>query len=421
MHHRLRAGLRAGGLAMALLLAAALPAAAAQPSQHAGGGHPARPAGCAPADIALRCAAVATPAFDPAGRLWLTWAAGGHVLVARSEDGGATFTAPVAVTPAPVPVDDNGENRPKLAAPGDGRVYITYTVKGKAPFSGDVRFSRSLDDGRSFSPPRSVSDEPAVTSLRFDALTVAPSGRLYVAWIDKRDGAAAKRAGRPYVGAAIYLAWSDDDGATFSANRVVQAHSCECCRLGLAVDADSLPVLVWRAVFGRNIRDHAVAKVDPATGLRGVTRLSVDDWAIDACPHHGPGLAIGAPGIWHATWYTEGAARQGAFYGRSEDGGATFSAPMALGDPQDAPTHPLVATLGSSQVFLAWKAFTGTQSAIHGMTSADGGRSWSAPALLAVTGDASDHPLLVSDGRRVYLSWLTASEGYRLLPLGERP
>jgi hypothetical protein len=29
-----------------------------------------------------------------------------------------------------------------------------------------------------------------------------------------------------------------------------------------------------------------------------------------------------------------------------------------------------------------------------------------------------DHPLLVSDGKRAFLSWLTAAEGYRLLPLG---
>jgi two-component system, OmpR family, response regulator len=33
------------------------------------------------------------------------------------------------------------------------------------------------------------------------------------------------------------------------------------------------------------------------------------------------------------------------------------------------------------------------------------------------TADASDHPLLVGNGRSVFLSWLTRREGYRLLPL----
>ena len=30
---------------------------------------------------------------------------------------------------------------------------------------------------------------------------------------------------------------------------------------------------------------------------------------------------------------------------------------------------------------------------------------------------ASDHPLLISDGKRTYLSWMTKADGYRFLPL----
>jgi hypothetical protein len=51
------------------------------------------------------------------------------------------------------------------------------------------------------------------------------------------------------------------------------------------------------------------------------------------------------------------------------------------------------------------------------MVSADGGVNWGAAETVAATADASDHPLLVSDGRGVFLSWLTKKEGYRLLPL----
>jgi hypothetical protein len=51
------------------------------------------------------------------------------------------------------------------------------------------------------------------------------------------------------------------------------------------------------------------------------------------------------------------------------------------------------------------------------MISGDDGVTWTTPQTIASTADASDHPLLVSDGRHVYLSWLTAKEGYRLLPL----
>ena len=52
---------------------------------------------------------------------------------------------------------------------------------------------------------------------RFDALAVSPSGRIYVAWVDKRDLIAAKKTQKLYDGAAIYYAVSDDSGASFSA------------------------------------------------------------------------------------------------------------------------------------------------------------------------------------------------------------
>ncbi len=53
------------------------------------------------------------------------------------------------------------------------------------------------------------------------------------------------------------------------------------------------------------------------------------------------------------------------------------------------------------------------------MTSRDDGKSWSKPVAIATTSDTSDHPLLVSDGQKTYLSWMTKADGYRLLPIGD--
>ena len=55
-----------------------LPAAAAAQMTHSHGGRQA----CD--EPALRCATKVTPAFAPDGALWLAWAAGGKVSVARS-------------------------------------------------------------------------------------------------------------------------------------------------------------------------------------------------------------------------------------------------------------------------------------------------------------------------------------------------
>jgi len=55
------------------------------------------------------------------------------------------------------------------------------------------------------------------------------------------------------------------------------------------------------------------------------------------------------------------------------------------------------------------------------MRSADAGGAWTAPKIVARTSDASDHPQLVTNGRRVFLSWMTRADGYQFVPLEDFP
>lgn len=365
--------------------------------------------------VALSCAAAATPAFGPDGTLWLAWSAGGQVWVARSGDRGHSFSAPVPVSGAPATIDDNGEARPKLAVTKD-RIAVVYALRRDKAYNGKVMLATSTD-GRSFAPPRPVTADG--TSQRFEALAFTPSGELVIGWTDKRGQAAAKKAGTPYAGAALAIAWSHDGGATLADARIVQDHACECCRLGL-VAGEGRAVVMWRQVFAGGIRDHAIATLTRDGAAGPPRRVSVDDWKIDACPHHGPSLALGPGGSLHAAWFTEGRARQGLFLARSTDDGATFSPPRPMGNAERQPSHPQVLAAGG-QVWAVWKEFDGARTTIAGMVSGDDGATWSAPRGLAATSDASDHPQLVGDGSHVYLSWLTRADGYRLMALEVAP
>ena len=152
------------------------------------------------------------------------------------------------------------------------------------------------------------------------------------------------------------------------------------------------------------------------TGIEGpVQRVSTDAWAIEACPHHGPGLAIAADGAWHVAWWSGGGARRGLFHAFSRDDGRHFSSPQALGEARHQPGHGrLLAT--ASGLLLAWREFDGETTRIRLQRSADG-LAWSDAEELAATRHAADRPVLLQDGRRAYLSWQTADEGWRLIPL----
>jgi hypothetical protein len=391
---------------IALLTLAVSPPARGAPAAEAASGH-------TPSGPQAASSSVPTAAFAPDGTLWVTWVDGGHVSVGSSTDRGRTFSAAVGISPDAESIDANGEARPKIAVGPKGDVYVSYTRKGEKPFTGDIRFSRRLPDGR-FSPPVTVNDDGLAVGHRFDTLAVSPDGVVHVVWIDKRDVERAKESGRPYSGAALYHATSTDGGRTFSPNRKIKDEVCECCRIALAWDA-ARPVLFWRDILDGRIRDHAFARPDGAEAPVA-RRATEDGWEIAGCPHHGPALAIGGEGAWHLAWFTgEGKSGQGIFYRRSINAGRDFSEPMRLGTARAG--RPAVAAAGSA-VWLAWKETSGDGATlVRAASSADGGASWSEAREVARTSDSSDHPLLITRGREAFLSWFTRAEGYRLLPI----
>ncbi len=392
--------------ALALLLAAALASGCAAAHRHADGKDTDRNAMWQKS--LARAPLAATAAFDARGRLWLANVDSGHVRVRHSDDRGQTFSAPVRVNPEPERIAADGENRPKLGFGKHGEVYVSWTQSLDVPFAGHVRFAHSRDGGKTFSAPITVNDDRAPISHRFDSLIADGAGHVHLVWLDKR---AKDAAGGAYAGIALYHAVSTDGGKSFSANRKLADHTCECCRIALVLDTDGVPAALWRHVFDKDTRDHALLRLD---GVSTLMRASHDDWRVDGCPHHGPALSIGPDGIYHLAWFTGAPGRARLYYRRSPDRGRSFGAPMRFGNPEAQPGRPQVLSLGS-RVVLAWKEFDGKSSLVRAMASRDGGATWSAPEILARTAGASDHPQLLHDREHVFLGWQTVNEGFRLI------
>ena len=366
----------------------------------------------------LRCASKVTPAFASDGTLWLAWQAGGQVSVASSKDGGQTLSTPVAVTKERLNLDWGPDARPKIVVDREGRIAVAFSIFRDKAFNGQVLYSRSFDGGKEFAEPKPITGSNE--SQRFEAMALDQDGSLFVAWLDKRNRVPAKEEGRKYEGAALFFASSKDGGETYSEARMARDNTCECCRLGIAFAGPGRPAVVFRNIFEGSIRDHAVMTfTDPSTPGE-IRRVSVDDWQISACPHQGPSLSISAAGTYHVTWYTNGKVRKGLFYARSKDAGVTFSDPVQVGRADRSPSRPYVIA-GPHELAMVWKEFDGEKTAVNLMTSQDDGVNWSAPKAIASTSDTSDHPLLVTDGRRTYLSWMTKADGYRFQPIENEP
>ena len=356
-----------------------------------------------------------TVAVDNAGVLWRARVEQGQILLARSGSDQHSFANEFTVNLEPEAVAANGENRPKLAFGSGGEIYVSWTRLGKAPFSGDIRFSRSVDGGKHFSRPVTINSHVEVTSHRFDSMMVDGNNRVWLFWLDKRDMLLAKKKGQQYTGAAVYYAYSDNAGRSFSDNYKLQDHSCQCCRIALGVTSQSVPVVIWRHIFEGGERDHALQFVD---GKSTMQRLSKEHWKINACPHHGPSLAVDNAGKVHAVWFSGAANRTGLYYSRSgRKGSAVYSStPMRFGDHKAQSSHPYISLVGSN-VFIVWKEFRQGKSVVRSMQSRDSGNSWTSPRTLLTTDGPSDHPLLVGNDQKLYLSWNTDRQGLHILPL----
>jgi hypothetical protein len=360
--------------------------------------------------VASRPALASGVAFAPDGRLWLVGLdARGQLAVRASDDDGGSWGPERVLDTGADRIVAASQNRPQIAFGPDGRVAISYAFEYAKPakhHAGEVRLLRSADGGRTFAAPVTVHRDRQAIAHAFASIAFETKGALHTVWIDKRDAeAAAARAEPGYVGSAVYRNVSADGGRTFGPDTRVADHACECCRIALAPAPGGGLAVLWRHVFGANVRDHAFAIIGEAAD-RAPVRATFDDWRIDACPHHGPGLAPAEGGGYHAVWFGSRGGRSAVRYGRLDADGRPQGEVREL--PDEAAEHADVESAGR-HVVVAWRTYDGRATALRAWISPDGGATFAARTL-ATSADPNDLPRLARKGERIFVVWRTAKE-----------
>ena len=364
----------------------------------------------------LECANAATPFFAPDGKLLLAWTANGVVSVAQSTDSGKTLSPPVKIAEHGKSLDTGSDARPQIVSDSKGNVFLAYAFFKDSNWNAQINTTRSVDGGNTFSAPQSLVQDGS--SQRFPSVLLKSDDSIFISWVDKRLVAAAKQKGTPRLGGSIAYSSSADGGKTFQAEMIANESACECCRIGASLDEKNQVAIVYRAIFSGGIRDQA-SQVINSKGAEPIRRVADDDWKTDACPHHGPSIAVSGSGKFHVTWFTQGAKRAGVFYENSNNQGVSYSTPSKIGAEGANVSRPYLFA-SANQVWLVWKEFDGRASSIYLKQSYDDGVTWSEARLLTKTVGYSDHPLLVGQGQTIFLSWLTRADGYQLIKVGQK-
>ncbi len=350
-------------------------------------------------------------AFAPDGRLWRLIPTPDAVFVDYSDDNGKSFGPALQVNPAAQKISVWPENPPAIAVAKNGRIHVLYYAD-EAQRSTSF-YSYSDDGGKSFSAPKLVSDHADSAMHYMDRMLLDNEDKVYLFWHDRRHELVDQQLGSGVL--SLYYAVADGAHSEFY-NRFISNSVCSCCRTATALAPDNKPLLLVRMVFPDGVREHALLRMNQAGKWSKPIRVTADHWTIEACPEHGPALTVDQQGRTHLAWFTLGDVRQGIFYAQTDDYGANVSAPMALGNREHLPGHPDVLAL-NDRVVLTWKEFDGKHSAVRVQKSYDRGATWSEAETVFTTSGENGHPVLIGNGRDIFLSWVSAQHGHQIVKL----
>jgi hypothetical protein len=219
-----------------------------------------------------------------------------YIFVVRSDDGGATWSTPIAVDSAPP--GNRSIAEPSISVATDGTVHVAW-MGSAGPGMVDIDWAQSTDGGATFSTPKRI-DRAADQAVPFPPAVVADGSTIQLAY-----------SGGPFDGSGrwnLYVASSSDAGTTWS-YRIARHSACALFSSGVVgVAAGGRAAFLWveqRTGMGEDVLsfcpDDATQPCTPPEIVNDAPFpfelcRNLPEWLGDYS-----GLAISGSTIW-ATW-----------------------------------------------------------------------------------------------------------------------
>lgn len=350
----------------------------------------------------------------PDGSLLLSWIepeGDGHALrFARHDDD--AWSAPRTIARG----DDwfvNWADTPHIVATADGALWAHWLRKSAAAtYAYDVVLARSGDGGATWSSPLAVNDDGTPTEHGFASLWAAGPDSIGIAWLDGREtaGGHGGHGGGHGAGAMTLRTLRLDAALARHDETRLDASTCDCCQTSAALTADGL-LLAYRDRTAEEVRDIAVVSHDGAR-WSAPRIVHADDWTMPACPVNGPAVAArGNDAV--VAWYTGAGGTPRVRTARSDDAGRTFTAPVEL-DAGAAVLGRVDVALDERGAWIAWLREDAAGQALRLVRlqgrSAEPGEAFDVTRV-AGRGRGTGMPQLVSAGGRAHLVWTDVVDG----------
>ena len=266
-----------------------------------------------PASLSSVDAYSASPqvAVDGAGNISVVWesdSAPVGILFRHSADG-AMFSPAVNLATNPINPKLTGSLAPQMAVGVDGSINVVW--EDDFNFQSDISFSRSTDQGATFSPTLNLSHN-AGNSFG-SQIAVDLSGNVNVVWMDDTPG-----------NFDILFTRSTDKGATFPSVVNVSNSPGDSGSPQVGVDGngnifvawqDNVPPVIKKDIYFA-VSSNGVTFSNPPQNLSNNSGNSIN-----------PSMTVDSTGAINVGWQDNTPGKANVFFARSVDGGSTFTSP----------------------------------------------------------------------------------------------
>jgi hypothetical protein len=287
--------------------------------------------------------------LDGAGDPLIIWGDMSSSAVYFSRWDGISFSMPVALNPATIPVFTASWAGPDLTSFGD-TVYVTF--KQTPEDVNPMYMIHSYDRGSSFSSPIQI-DQIGDSLSRFPVVTVDDTGNPIVAFMKFDPG---------YLNARYVVSRSNDFGTTFSPDAPASGYSggvvCDCCPASIVADSNTVAMLYRDNL--NNLRNiWAGISNDGGNTFNVGLQIDNSNWIINACPSSGPdGVIIGD--TLYSVFMSEATGTALVYMSKVSLSNFQSSSSIALTDTFasfESQNYPRIANSGNA-VAMVWKQIT---------------------------------------------------------------
>lgn len=333
-----------------------------------------------------------------------------NLFYAKSTDHGSTFSTPMQINTHNGYVSDIMYSGPKIDVFG-GIIHVIFADQRNGYDETNIYYSRSFDNGDTWIEEVPIGDISAFNL--YPEIKISESGEIHVLYYSYN---------RRFLNFEfIFHIASSDSGQSFTDDEIVnnytEAIPCECCPADILFLNDSTKMVGFRN-DNNNIRDtYAIFSGPDETEWSNLTRLSYDNYVINACPSSGPGMSRLGEKV-AISYMSAMDNTKKVFLKVSHDDAVTFGDSILV-DPSAAAEirqdHPYTAITNGNWIHVIWEDQRGGSDIYYGGMNVN---SSGLSNIQVLNDDGMDvtqmAPRMDDDGQFVYVIWEDYRDGQQI-------